>query len=74
MAQEKRLAPTASSPMRVTTAHLSPLQIHFAGHRVFNLSGDLDRYVGTVVDVTERRQARSARLMLSPHFARHRDA
>ena len=31
--------------------------IHVVGHPVFSPSGDLIEYVGTVIDVTERKQA-----------------
>jgi PAS domain S-box-containing protein len=31
--------------------------IHFVGHPVFSASGDLAEFVGTVIDVTERKQA-----------------
>jgi PAS domain S-box-containing protein len=35
--------------------------IHTVGHPVFNPSGDLIEYVGTVMDVTERKQAEALR-------------
>ena len=31
--------------------------IHVVGHQVFNASGDLETYVGTAMDVTERKHA-----------------
>jgi PAS domain S-box-containing protein len=35
--------------------------LHLVGHPVFNASGDLAEFVGTVIDVTERKQAEEQR-------------
>jgi PAS domain S-box-containing protein len=36
-------------------------EIHTVGHPVFSLSGDLVEYVGTVIDITERKRAEALR-------------
>jgi PAS domain S-box-containing protein len=44
--------------------------IHSLSHPVFNESGDLTEYIGTVIDITERKRAEDALAEMQAEFAR----